>query len=607
MVYDAADGYAILFGGTSGWFPSTTTWIFANGSWTPLLLNPSPAGRDYPGMAYDAKDGYVVLFGGVSNGAYSRALGDTWKFTHGQWSQLSPKHSPSPREEPEMTYDTIDGYVLLYSSYYSSLHDTWSFASGQWKNITNYKATTGPPWSLRTYTFTTIAYDSTDQYVVLYGSNSYWGTATWTFRGGNWTNITGTAGTAPAARFQESFADDPSDGYLLFFGGSSWTRSFNDTHTFVAGTWGLLNVSGGPPGQAWSDMVYDNATAGIILFSWYDRATWEYSRAIWTQQDPVSAVSPSARYDSAMVEQGGGVLLFGGRTAGGGALGDTWWFFQGFWFNISSDVGVAPSPRFGATLTHDRGGEYLFGGTNGSAVFGDTWRFRGIFAPFPSPGAWRLVQTLVSVPPPRYDASAVENQVTHQIILFGGRNSTAFLNDTWIWSPRVGWSSIATGRAPPARSEAGTAYTRSSYPSPGNVTVFGGRNSSGILSDVWILYLGNWTLATPAGKNALPTAGAATAHTPNRTFGKQAGYFKSRPTIVFGGENGTALSNLTWRLIRDNWTLARSLSNPPPRAFASEALWFSYYSQRHSQKGILLFGGLGATGALSDTWLYLMN
>ena len=53
-------------------------------TWSSLT---SPDARYGAGLVYDAKDGFVVLFGG---GTGTTVLGDTWEFTHGSWIQLFP-------------------------------------------------------------------------------------------------------------------------------------------------------------------------------------------------------------------------------------------------------------------------------------------------------------------------------------------------------------------------------------------------------------------------------------------------------------------------------------------------------------------------------------
>src|SRR5690349_2026869 len=101
MVYDAKDGYVLLFGGYDSQHDLNDTWMFLGGNWTKLSPPLSPSARYAPAMAYDGGDGYVLLFGGSTPAA---GLNDTWKFTGGNWTQLAPTLPPRVRWGAGMTY-----------------------------------------------------------------------------------------------------------------------------------------------------------------------------------------------------------------------------------------------------------------------------------------------------------------------------------------------------------------------------------------------------------------------------------------------------------------------------------------------------------------------
>ena len=124
MVYDAALGEVVLFGGSSSGIYLNDTWVWNGTTWTnvtPSSSADSPTARDAQGMAYDAALGQVVMFGG-SNGSY---LNDTWVWSGANWTQVSSLANPQARIAPNaMTYDAADGQVVLYSGL-SPLTDTW--------------------------------------------------------------------------------------------------------------------------------------------------------------------------------------------------------------------------------------------------------------------------------------------------------------------------------------------------------------------------------------------------------------------------------------------------------------------------------------------------
>ena len=89
-------GRGILFGGmTEGPAPSYAyetfgdTWSFDGHGWQPLGV-PGPPSRYGASIVYDASDGYVMLFGGenlwrdnVTGGTVTEAFNDTWTFSYG--------------------------------------------------------------------------------------------------------------------------------------------------------------------------------------------------------------------------------------------------------------------------------------------------------------------------------------------------------------------------------------------------------------------------------------------------------------------------------------------------------------------------------------------
>ena len=98
---------ALLFGGYGAVTQSlndTWTWTPSDG-WTELThtLAAAPPGRSYHTMQAtgDARAPSVVLFGGTdrSDEAHDTAMGDTWIFSGGQWTNpgLAPPLAPNPR------------------------------------------------------------------------------------------------------------------------------------------------------------------------------------------------------------------------------------------------------------------------------------------------------------------------------------------------------------------------------------------------------------------------------------------------------------------------------------------------------------------------------
>ena len=97
-----------------------------------MTVNRTPPARTDAGLVYDASDGYTILFGGYGSAG---ALNDTWEFTNGGWTPLTPTSAPPVwTMGTSMVYDGADGYVLLLSAYPTVT--SWAFHRGVWLNLT---------------------------------------------------------------------------------------------------------------------------------------------------------------------------------------------------------------------------------------------------------------------------------------------------------------------------------------------------------------------------------------------------------------------------------------------------------------------------------------
>jgi uncharacterized protein (TIGR03437 family) len=121
MVYDAARGQVVLFGGTSGVNMLNDTWTWDGSNWTQKSPQNRPSARIQHSMAYDSAHAQVVLFGGSP-------AGDTWIWDGTNWTQKSPQNRPSARGGQAMAYDSARGQVVLFGG--SGLGDTWTWDGG---------------------------------------------------------------------------------------------------------------------------------------------------------------------------------------------------------------------------------------------------------------------------------------------------------------------------------------------------------------------------------------------------------------------------------------------------------------------------------------------
>ena len=285
MTYDTKDGYVLLYGGVNKTGYLNDTWKFSAGTWALLHPKITPP-KSLGAMTYDAKDGYVVLL----------VVNQTWKFSGGVWTQLVPDRSPPVRYASAMTYDAKDGYVLLFGGYASSgssgyLGDTWRFVGGQWTNIT----TSAHP---KARAFSVMTYDTKDGYVVLFGgcdvgspcSTGGFLSDTWKFVDGKWTKLTISA--HPSARGGMAMTYDVADGYVVLFGGCDTTNCshpYSDTWKFVGGSWTHLTSLTHPGPRLFASMTFDTKDGQVVLFGGsgpsfkYLGDTWKYLAGSWTK------------------------------------------------------------------------------------------------------------------------------------------------------------------------------------------------------------------------------------------------------------------------------------------------------------------------------------
>jgi len=249
--------YVVLFGGQYGGPAGgflRDTWIFNGNNWTnvtPSQLNAtnSPPALYYPSMAWDPVDGYAVLYGGctVSGCNYNPYVSNqTWAFEglkgsgsnqQAQWVHLvTPVHPPG-LYSPGLTFDNATGSLILFggvavpSNGLLYTNQTWSYtAHTGWVNLTlpasHQSSGNTPP----TRVWMTMAYDPTNQCIVLFGgqmNQSKLGNPTlgdtWIYSRGSWSNLTSSLSPSPHPRFGAVMAYDESDDALVLFGGLSAT------------------------------------------------------------------------------------------------------------------------------------------------------------------------------------------------------------------------------------------------------------------------------------------------------------------------------------------------------------------------------------------------
>ena len=299
---------------------------------------------------------------------------------------------------------------------------------------------------------------------------------------------------------------------------------------------------------------------------------------VFTWRLALADPNPSAReahalaYDASRSE----VVLFGG-IGSGDLLSDTWTWngATSTWTNRTPPT--SPPARFYHALAYDasRSEVVLFGGA-GPDLLADTWTWNG------ASSTWTN-RTPTTSPPARFYHALAYDASRSEVVLFGGQGSSGNLSDTWTWNGATStWTNRTPTASPSARVRHGLAYDASRS----EVVLFGG---GGGLSDTW-----TWNGASSTWTNRTPTTSP-----PNRDYIALA-YDASRSEVVlFGGvgSSGYLSDTWTWNGATSTWTNRTSTASPPGRRLHALA-----YDASRSQ--VVLFGGLGSSGYLSDTWTW---
>jgi PKD repeat protein len=330
-----------------------------------------------------------------------------------------------------------------------------------------------------------MVYDQADGYELYFGgqNGNRWLSSTWTYQNDSWSNVTSTAGTAPAPRSGMGLTYDASDGYVLGFGGTKGyvggpgcaqsDADCDDTWEFHAGHWTELFPTVDPacvvlegyrtcdrfPGGPFP-LTYDALDGYVVMFDGgpisgsvlgTGTETWTYHADVWTELNLTSGTPPTDEggYGFAYDFSTSQAILFGG-AGGVNSYTDTnytWAWHAGAWRNLTSSLRLAPQPRdsFGFTFDASAGGLVMFGGRwsectaeSGTPAYctavaqgqsNDTWIFNA--------SGWTNVTSGVA-PSPRSGPAMADDPAAGSVLLFGGLNQEnqtyTYLWDTWNWS-----------------------------------------------------------------------------------------------------------------------------------------------------------------------------
>ena len=246
------------------------------------------------------------------------------------------------------------------------------------------------------------------------------------------------------------------------------------------------------------------------------------------------------------------------------------------------DVGGSPPVRFDHTATLDTVNNKLvvFGGRDGSKDLGDTWVYDL------ESNSWNEVKG-TTAPEARFGHAAAFDAESKRVLIFAGQAGVSFLNDVWAFdAASETWSKLDTQGTPP-----GVRYGTSAVITKRNLLIISHGFASGRFDDTIALDLGNntWTQIKPIDEVPL-----------NRCLHESVYDAKTDRMIMFGGCSsgyGPCPQDDAWSLDVEakEWNeIKPSGSKPSGRSNPSLV---SDDSGR-----LILFGGRTGGGRSSDIW-----
>jgi hypothetical protein len=339
-----------------------------------------------------------------------------------------------------------------------------------------------------------------------------------------WTELS-TSG--PSARYAAAMTWDSRDNELVLFGGCSnlaCSSFLGDTWVYSGGSWSEISSTHSPSARAGAMMSFDTRDNYVLLFGGYGSSgylndTWIFEGNQWTQLDfggiacggpsqpgcPDELVPPARDLGEMTFDVGDNyVFLFSGDGPGGDAPGGIsdpspyadYWDFAGGQWNFISEISLFNAehngvfPIYGGSATYDSaaGLVVIYGGYEDELSYGtsgDNGQALGY-----SGGSWSQLDSGED-----YDATTmVYDPVSEYAVAFGGCTSGGTPSAVTGLFVQNGWNYPPLSPTPAARCGASSAWDPSIY----RIVVFGGEESSGLLSDTWA-YVGSLGISSFSG------------------------------------------------------------------------------------------------------------
>jgi PKD repeat protein len=312
---------------SAGLSGSDPRWVDVNSSttgWLPLL--------ELAVSAWDPADHETVVFGGLN--LYTATIQtNTWVYRNGAWLNITAQSAthPGALEFEEMGYDPSTGDVVLTGGLHPGAFEvypaTWTFSGGNWTNVT---ATAGSV--VPTAAGALIADPSADEAVLsggLHANNIYtYDQETYVFKDGTWTNVSATAGPGPHAdNVFTGGSEDPAAGGIVIDAGTlaGISQAPTSTYLYAGGTWANVTATTGWIGgiREIDTVAYDAAAHAPVAFGGFNTSgnwhsyTYALINGAWTNWTTSAGFVTTTEWGVAAEDYSGGVVFSGGNPVYG--------------------------------------------------------------------------------------------------------------------------------------------------------------------------------------------------------------------------------------------------------------------------------------------------
>ncbi|HZY92987.1 MAG TPA: PKD domain-containing protein [Thermoplasmata archaeon] len=233
------------------------------------------------------------------------------------------------------------------------------------------------------------------------------------------------------------------------------------------------------------------------------------------------------------------------------------WEYPGFdWVNLTGTFSSAPSARYGPMMDFDPllGGIVLFGGDNGVAALNDTWLYTG---------TWTNITNREGFAPTNAFGSLAWDPALSEMILVDGCSShgcASVWSGTWALG-NSGWTVLGAGP------DNFLAYASMAFdPVDGYLLHFGGYDLAGPVNWTYTYSAGTWTNITTHDAGCFLILCFTP---PARDFAAMTWDQQQGVIFMTGGYNSTAFAfyNDSWLFLHGIWFPADFFNAAPPNAY----------------------------------------